>query len=99
MVPYGPVWFCRVLFGLLWSYLRYQTITRASIRKLEKNKKALNSNIYHDITKDDTRYLMLDIMLYHKIAIDNSFCNKLYPCTPIVRLVIFIFRRGSESNS
>ena len=32
-------------------------------------------------------------MLYHKIAIDNSFCNKLYPCAPIVRLVIFMLSR------
>ena len=60
-----------VLFGPLWSYIRYQTITRASIKKLEKNEKALNSNIYHDIGKDETRYLMLDNMLYRKIAIDN----------------------------
>ena len=34
---------------------------------------------------------MLDSMLYHKIAIDNFFCNKLHPCAPIVRLVIFLF--------
>ena len=73
-------------------------ITHISIRKLEKNKKALNSTIHRDITKDDTRYLMLDSMLYHKIAVDNSFCNKLYPCAPIVRLVIFIIRIGSEIN-
>ena len=69
--------------------MRYQTITRASIRKLETDKKALNANIFHGIAKDDTRYLMLDSMLYHKIAIDNSFCNNVYPCAPIVRLVIF----------
>ena len=56
---------------------------------LKKNKKALNTTIYHDIAKDDTSYRMLDSMLYHKIAKDNSFCNKLYPCAPIVCLVIF----------
>ena len=32
---------------------------------------------------------MLDNMLYHKIVIDSSFSNELYPCAPIVRLVIF----------
>ena len=32
---------------------------------------------------------MLDSMLYHKIAIDSLFSNKLYPCAPIVRLVFF----------
>ena len=32
---------------------------------------------------------MLDNMLYHKIAKDSSFSNELYPCAPIVRLVIF----------
>ena len=71
-------------------------ITHNSIRKLEKNKKALNSTIYHDIAKDDTIYLMLDSMLYHKIAIDSSFSNKLYPCAPIVCLVIFLklFAKG-----
>ena len=37
--------------------------------------------------------------LYHKIVIDSSFCNKFYPCAPIVRLVIFLlklaFRRAN----
>ena len=32
----------------------------------------------------------LESMLYHRIARDSSFCNKLYPCAPIVRLVIFL---------
>ena len=38
---------------------------------------------------------MLDSMLYHKIAIDSSFCNKLYPCGPIVRLHEF---RNNENG-
>ena len=59
------------------NYVSQNEITHNSIRKLEKNKKVLNSTKYHDIAKDDTRYLMLDRMLYHKIAIDNSFSNKL----------------------
>ena len=36
-----------------------------------------------------TQNNFFDSMLYHKIARDNSFCNELYPCAPIVRLVIF----------
>ena len=80
-----------VLHEISDNYTSRHEITQNSLRKLEKNKKSLNSNIYHDIAKDDTRYLMLDSMLYHKIAIDNLFFNKLYPCAPIVRLVIFFF--------
>ena len=62
MVPYGPVRFCMVLFGPVWSsmvlheisdnYASHHEIRHKSIRKLEKNKKALNSTIYHDIAKD-----------------------------------------------
>ena len=69
-----------VLFGLLWSslvlheksdnYVSQLEITHNIMRNLEKNKKALNSTLYHDIAKDDTRYLMLDSMIFHKIAID-----------------------------
>ena len=100
MVWYCPVRFCRILFGLVRfsmvlheisnNYVNQQEITHNIIRKLEENKIALNSNFYHDIAKDDTRYPMLDSMLYHKIAIDSFFSNKLYPCAPIVCLVIFI---------
>ena len=36
-----------------------------------------------------TQNNFFDSMLYHKIARDKSFCNELYPCAPIVRLVIF----------
>ena len=104
MVLYGPVWFSMVpsdLYGPVWSsmvlheksdnYVSQHEITHNSIRNLEKNKKALNSTLYHNIAKDYTRYLVVDSMLYHKIAIDSSFSNKLYPntCAPIVRLVIF----------
>ena len=32
---------------------------------------------------------MLDSILYHKIAIDSSICNKFYQCAPIVCRVIF----------
>ena len=64
-------------------------MTHNSLRKLEKNKKSLNRTIYHDIVKYDKRYLMLDNMLYHKIVIDSSFSNELYPCAPIVRLITF----------
>ena len=94
MVLYGPVLFHMVLYGPGWSsmvlhetsdnYGSQLEITHNSIRKLEKNKKVLNSTKYHDIAKDDTRYLMLDSMLYHKIKRDSSFSNKLYPCAPIV---------------
>ena len=77
MVLFGPVlflmvWSCLVLFGHLWSYTRFRQlcshheITQKSIRKLEKNKKALNSTIHHDIAKYDPRCLILDSMLYHK---------------------------------
>ena len=38
-----------------------------------------------------TQNNFFDSMLYHKIARDKSFCNELYPCAPIVRLVIFPF--------
>ena len=100
IVPYCPVWSHMALHGLIWSrivhlheisdnYASQHEITHNRIRKLEKNKKSLDSIIYHDIAKYDTRYLMLDKMLYHKIVIDSSFNNELYPCAPIVRLVIF----------
>ena len=59
------------------------------IRKLEKNKKALKSTIFHALAKDDTGYLLLDIILYHKIARDSEFSNKLYTCIPILHLAIF----------
>ena len=78
-----------VLHELSDNYASQHEITHNSLRKLEK-KKSLNSTIYHDIAKYDTRYLMLDNMLYHKIVIDSSFSNELYPCAPIVRLVIFL---------
>ena len=84
MVLYGPVWSSKVLHEISDNYMSQHEITHNSIRNLEKNKKALNSTIYHDIAKDDTIYLMLDIMLYHKIAIDRSFSNKFYPCVRLV---------------
>ena len=37
-------------------------------------------------------------MLYHRIARDSSFCNKLYPCAPIVRLVIFLYTLHKMTN-
>ena len=93
MVLFGLVWSSMVLHEKSDNYMSQHEITHNSIRKrkLEKNKKALNSTLYHDIAKDYTRYLVVDSMLYHKIAIDSSFSNKLYPntCAPIVRLVIF----------
>ena len=67
---YGPVWSCFVFYGLTWEIRQLREPTWDSIRKLEKNKKALNSTLYHDIAKYDTRYLMLDSMIFHKIAID-----------------------------
>ena len=99
---YGPVLYRMVLYGTVWSsmalheisdnYTSRHEITQNSLRKLEKNKKSLNCNIYYDIAKYDTRYHMLDNMLHHKIAIDISFSNELYLCAPIVRLVIFYFK-------
>ena len=90
IVLYGPVWSSMVLHEISGNYASQHEITHNSLRKLEKKKKSLNSTIYHDIAKYDTRYLMLDNMLYHKIVIDSSFSNELYPCAPIVRLVIFV---------
>ena len=90
IVLYGPVWSSMVLHEISDNYASQHEITHNSLRKLEK-KKSLNSTIYHDIAKYDTRYLMLDNMLYHKIVIDSSFSNELYPCAPIVRLIIFLF--------
>ena len=89
MVLFGLVWSFMVLHEISDNYVSQHEITPNSIRKLENNKKALNSIIYHDIAKDDTRYLLLDSILYHKVARNSSFSNKLYPCAPIVRLVIF----------
>ena len=90
-----------VLHEISDNYASQHEITHNSIRKLEKNKKSLDSTIYHDIAKYDTRYLMLDNMLYHKIVIDSSFSNELYPCAPIVRLVIFCcsFYRGKTKST
>ena len=90
MVLYGPAWSSMVLHELSDNYASQHEITHNSLRKLEKNKKSINSTIYHDKAKYDARYLMLDNMLYQKIVIDNSFNNELYPCAPIVRLVIFL---------
>ena len=42
--------------------------------------------MYNEIVKDNTRYQLLDSMLYQKIARQSKFCNKLYQCTPIVHL-------------
>ena len=84
-----------VLHELSDNYASQHEITHNSLRKLEK-KKSLNSTIYHDIAKYDTRYLMLDNMLYHKIAIDSSFSNELYPCAPIVRLIIFFCEKKTN---
>ena len=64
MVLFGPFWSCMVLHDISNNYVSQHEITHNSIRKLEKNKKALKSTLYHDIAKDDTRYLMLDSMLY-----------------------------------
>ena len=74
-------------------------ITHNSIKKLMKNKKALNSTLYHGIAKDDTRYFMLDSMLYHKIVIDSLFSSKLYPCTPFVRFVIFLVKMVKKAHN
>ena len=81
-----------VLHEISDNYTSRHEITQNSLRKLEKNKKSLNCNIYYDIAKYDTH--MLDNMLYHKIVIDSSFSNELYPCAPIVRLVIFFIVDG-----
>ena len=70
MVLFGLVLSSMVLHEKSDNYVSQHEITHNSIRKLEKNKKALNSTLYHDIAKDDTRYLMLDSMIFHKIAID-----------------------------
>ena len=99
MVLYGPAWSSMVLHEISDNYTSQHEITHNSIRKLEKNKKTLNNTIYPDIAKYDTRYLMLDHMSYHKILIDRSFSNELYPCAPIVRLVIFISSLSYFSES
>ena len=91
MVQFGPVWSFMVLHEISDNYASQHDIIHNRIRKIEKNKKALNGTIYHDIAKDDTRYLLLDSMFYQKMARNSSFCNKLYPCAPIVRLVFLSF--------
>ena len=62
IVLYGPVWSSMVLHEISDTYTSQHEITHNSIRKLEKNKKSLDSTIYHDIAKYDTRYFMLDNM-------------------------------------
>ena len=91
MILYGPVWSSLVLREISDNYTSQHEITYISLRKMEKNKKSVNITRYHDIAKYDTKYLMLDSMLYHNFTIDRSFSNELYPCAPIVRLVIFLF--------
>ena len=87
MVLYGPVLYLMVLYCPVWSsmvfheisdnYTSQHEITHNILRKLEKNKKSLyNTILYHEIAKYDKRYLMLDSMSYHKIAIDSSFSNE-----------------------
>ena len=46
MVLYGPVWSSKVLHEISDNYMSQHEITHNSIRKLEKNKNALNSTIY-----------------------------------------------------
>ena len=85
MVLYGTVWSSKVLHEISDNYMSQHEITHNSIRKLEKNKKALDNTIYHDIAKDETRYLLLDSVSYHKIA---RVCEEVVPMCPY-RLVIF----------
>ena len=73
MVPFRLVWSSMVLHEMLDNFVSQHEISHNSIRKLEKNKKTSNSTIYHDKAKDDTRYLLLESMLYHKMARDSSF--------------------------
>ena len=63
MVLLGLVLSFMVLHEKSDNYVSQHEITHNSIRRLEKNKKALNRTLYYDIAKDDTRYLMLDSML------------------------------------
>ena len=63
MVLFGPEWCSLVIHEILDNHKSKHEIKHSSIRKLYKNKKALKSTIYHDVAKDDTRYLMLDSML------------------------------------
>ena len=92
---YGPVWSCFVFYGLTWESRQLQELAWDNI-KLENNTKKFDSPIYHNIAKYDTRYLLLESILYHRIARDSSFCNKLYQCAPIVRLVIFLKKYSSR---
>ena len=48
MVLYGTVWSSKVLHEISDNYMSQHEITHNSIRKLEKNKKALNSTIYQN---------------------------------------------------
>ena len=64
MVLFGLVLSSMVLHEKSDNYVSQHEITHNSIRKLEKNKKALNSTLYHDIAKDDTRHLMLDCSIH-----------------------------------
>ena len=91
MVPYGPLWSRLVPFGPVWSSCDIRQLQELawdnthSIRKLEKNTKVLNITIYHNIAKDDTRFLLLESILYHRLA--SSFCNKLYPCLKKIKKI------------
>ena len=78
IVFYCTVWSSMVLHEISDNSASLNEITHNSIRNLKKNKKALNITIYHDIAKDDTRYLLLGSILYCEIARDSSFSNKLY---------------------
>jgi len=98
MVQFGPIWSSMVLHGISDNYASQHEITQNSIRKLEKNKKALNSTIFHGIANDDTRYLMLDSILYHEIAIESSFSNKLYPCTILGLYISIKYQGGCRST-
>ena len=73
MVLNCPIWFCMVLVVPVWSsmvlleisdnYTSQDEIIHNSIRKLENNKKALNSNIYH---------VSLDSVGHHHPLISSS---------------------------
>ena len=66
-------------------------MSQSVTHKLEKDNKGLSNTFYHDSKRRHKIPIVRQhVILYHKIARGNSFCKKLYPCAPIVRLVIFL---------
>ena len=86
MVQYGLVWSCMVPYGLEWSSMVQYSSVCSWIWSLMVPYGPVWSRLVLFGPHVGTRFLLLESILYHRVA--SSYCKKLYPCAPIVHLVI-----------